>query len=144
MLDRTAGETDVRMEINFEIQPGSPAIGNSLNSVEIDVQSGSPDVFSGTNQSDVVEMGVDTDGDGVIENDIQSDINGWTISDGGSTLKIELGGSAYTNPRPARRSSSSSTTSTTRRRPERTTSGSRPAGTATGSTDRSASPEQNG
>jgi len=98
MLDRTAGETDVRMEVNFEIQPGSPAIGNSLNSVEIDVQSGSPDVFSGTNQSDVVEMGVDTDGDGVIENDIQSDINGWTISDGGSTLKIELGGSAYTNP----------------------------------------------
>jgi len=96
--DRTAGATDVEMEINFQIEEGSPTIGNSLNSMEIDVQSGSPDMFSGTSQSDVVEMGVDTDGDGRIDNDIESDINGWDVSNNGSTLSVELGGSEYTNP----------------------------------------------
>ena len=98
MNDRTAGATDVEMEINFQIEAGSPTIGNSLNSMEIDVQSGSPDMFSGTSQSDVVEMGVDTDGDGRIDNDIESDINGWDVSNNGSTLRVELGGSEYTNP----------------------------------------------
>ena len=97
MGDRTANATDVEMEINFQIEAGSQTIGNSLNSMEIDVQSGSPDMFSGTSRSDVVEMGVDTDGDGRIDNDIESDINGWDVSNG-STLKVKLGGSEYTNP----------------------------------------------
>ena len=96
--DDTAGATNVEMEVNFRIEPGSPTIGNSLNSVEIDVGSGSPDMFSGTGQSDVVEMGVDTDGDGRIDDDIESDIDSWDVTDGGSTLTVGLGGSAYTNP----------------------------------------------
>jgi hypothetical protein len=98
MHDTTAGATNVQMEVQFEIQPGSSTVGNSLNSVETDVQSGSPDMFSGTTQSDAARVGVDTDGDGTIENDIQSDINGWTVSNGGSTLTVEFTGSAYTNP----------------------------------------------
>lgn len=95
--DDTAGATGVETEIRFEIQPGSPTVGNSLNSVEIDV-AGSPDMFSGTDQDDVVTAGVDTDGDGETETDLEADVDDWTVSDGGSTLKVGFSGSAYMNP----------------------------------------------
>lgn len=98
MHDPTAGASGVEMEVRFEIQPGSPTIGNSLNSVEIDIGSGSPDMFTGTDQADVVTLGVDTDGDGTVDDDISGDVDAWTVSDGGSTLKVGLSGAAYTNP----------------------------------------------
>jgi len=95
--DDDAGASPVTMEVNFEIQPGSPTIGNSLDSLEIRVESGDPDMFSGTDEANVSDFGVDTDGDGTIDNDIQGDIDAWDVTDGGSNLKIGLGGSAYTN-----------------------------------------------
>lgn len=96
--DDTAGVTGVQYGIDFTIQSGSPTVGNSLNSIEIDVTTGTPDLFSGTGTGDVALVGVDTDGDGAVEQTIESDVNAWTVSDGGSTLKIGFGGSAYTNP----------------------------------------------
>lgn len=90
-----AGASGVRVRINFTVTSGSDTVGNSLNSVETKVQSGSP-MFSGTAQGDLSTAVVDTDGDGTGETDLESDLNGWTVSDGGSRLKIEFGGSAYT------------------------------------------------
>lgn len=96
--DDRAGVTGVQYGVDFTIQPGSPTVGNSLNSIEIDVTTGSPALFSGTGTGDIALVGVDTDGDGAVEQDIESDVNAWTVSDGGSTLKIGFAGSAYTNP----------------------------------------------
>lgn len=95
LSNNEAGASGVRIRINFTIQSGSDTIGNSLNSVETDVQSGSPDMFSDTDEADLSKAVVDTDGDGNGETDLESDINGWQVSDGGSTLKIEFSGSVY-------------------------------------------------
>lgn len=96
LSDNEAGASGVRVRINFTVEPGSDTDGNSLNSVEVDVQTGSPDMFSGTGQADLERAVVDTDGDGTAETDIESDLNGWQVSNGGSTAKIEFSGSVYT------------------------------------------------
>lgn len=93
--DTTAGATDVRYRINFTIEPGSDTVGNSLNSVELDVTTGSPDMFSGTGQANLEKVVIDNGSDGSIDREISGDLNGWTVQDGGSTLKIEFSGSAY-------------------------------------------------
>lgn len=96
LSDNEADASDVRVRINFTIASGSSTIGNSLNSVETDVQSGSPDMFSNTSTDDVEKAVVDTDGDGEGDIDLEGDINGWQVTDNGSQLKIEFTGSAYT------------------------------------------------
>jgi flagellin-like protein len=93
--DSGAGASDVRYRINFTIRPGSNTIGNSLNSVKLDVTTGSPDMFSGTGQANLDRVAIDNGSDGSLDREITSDVNGWTVSNGGSTLKIELQGSAY-------------------------------------------------
>lgn len=93
--DSGAGASDVRYRINFTIRPGSNTIGNSLNSVKLDVTTGSPDMFSGTGQANLDRIVIDNGSDGTVDRDITSDVNGWTVENGGSTLKIELQG-AYT------------------------------------------------
>jgi len=94
--DDEAGASDVRVRVNFTVQTGSSTVGNSLNSVEADVQTGSPDMFSETDEADLEKAVVDTDGDGEGETDLESDLDGWQVSNGGSTIKIEFSGSAYT------------------------------------------------
>lgn len=96
-MDDTTPATDVEYRVNFDIRSGSDTIGNSLNSVEINVEqvTGTTDMFTGTDQSNLTVIGVDKDGDGTIDEDITSDVNGWTVSDSGTTLKIELSGTAY-------------------------------------------------
>lgn len=94
--DDAAAATNVTFRVNFTIQEGSPTIGNSLNSVYLEVTTGSPDMFSNTSQSDLTTFGVDTDSDGEIEEDIAYDVDGWSVKNDGTALKIGLGGSAYT------------------------------------------------
>lgn len=93
--DDRAGATDVRYRINFTIRPGSDTIGNSLNSVELDVTTGQPDMFSGTAQANLEEVLIDQGSDGSVDQRIKSDVNGWSVANGGSELKIEFAGSAY-------------------------------------------------
>jgi len=90
-----AGATGVRIRINFTIQPGSDTAGNSLNSLKIDVQTTSPDMFSGTGQDDLEKAVVDTDGDGDAEEDVEDRLDGWQVSNGGSTVKIEFSDPVY-------------------------------------------------
>jgi FlaG/FlaF family flagellin (archaellin) len=94
--DRRAGATDVRYRINFTVRPGSNTIGNSLNSVEIDVTTGQPDMFNGTGQANLEKVVVDEDSDGSVDQTITGDVNGWAVTGGGSTLDIQFDGSAYT------------------------------------------------
>lgn len=97
LSDTEAGATDVRARINFTVNPGSDTIGNSLNSVYVEVTtSPSPDMFSETEQSDLQKVAVDEGSDGSIDRVITSDVNGWQVQNGGSAVKIELSGPAYT------------------------------------------------
>lgn len=97
LADQTAGQSDATMHVEFTIESGSDTVGNSLNSVEIEMDDASLSMFSGTAWSNAVTAGVDTDGDGTIDTDLESDTDDWIVKDGGSQLKIEFGGSAYTN-----------------------------------------------
>lgn len=90
--DDTAGATDVRYRVNFTISDGSDTIGNSLNSVELRTSGSSPDMFSATSQSSLDRAYVDTDGDGDVDQDISDDVNSWSVSNGGSTVKVGFGG----------------------------------------------------
>lgn len=96
--DQTAGQSDVTMNVEFTIESGSSTVGNSLNSVEVEMDDTSLSMFSGTSWSDVATAGVDTNGDGTVDTNLTSDTDDWLVMDGGSHLKIEFGGSAYTNP----------------------------------------------
>ena len=53
-------------------------------------------MFSNTLLSDLIVVGVDTDGDGSIDTEITHDVDSWTPQNGGSALKIGFSGSAYT------------------------------------------------
>jgi len=92
LSDDRAGASDVRYRMNFTIEPGSDTVGNSLNSVELEVRTGSPDMFSGTSEADLQKAAIDEGSDGTIDRIITDDVNGWKVSDGGSTVKIEFSG----------------------------------------------------
>lgn len=97
LSDTEVGATDVRAHINFTIQEGSDTIGNSLNSVYLEVTTTpAPDMFSNTEQSDLVEVAVDENSDGTIDQVITNDVDGWQVENGGSALKIGFSGAAYT------------------------------------------------
>jgi hypothetical protein len=87
-----ADEENVNYLMNFTIEPDSNTIGNSLNSIDINIDSSS-DIFSNTSADDIIYVGVDKDGDGTLEKYIEDDINDWTIQNGGSDLKIGFEGS---------------------------------------------------
>jgi flagellin-like protein len=98
LSNNQAGATDVRYRMNFTIRPGSDTIGNSLNSIRLEVPSSSPDMFSNTSQSDLDRLVIDKGSDGTVEKDITDDvtISEWNINNGGSELKIVFSGSAHT------------------------------------------------
>jgi flagellin-like protein len=91
-----AGATDVEYRVNFTIEPGSDTIGNSLNSVYIEVTTGSPPMFASTAREDLQRVVVDKGSDGTADQEITGDVNGWTVQNGGTALKIEFTGAAYT------------------------------------------------
>jgi len=90
--DTKAGATDVTYRINFTIESGSNTVGNSINSVYLEVTTESPDMFSNTSQSDIAEVSIDGDSDGSIDQDITNDVNGWDVQNDGTALKIEMSG----------------------------------------------------
>ena len=90
-----AGATDVTMRVNFTIEEDSNTVGNSLNSVHLEPNDSSLTMFAGTERSDLGWIGVDETGDGSVDRRITSDVNGWTVQNDGTGLKIELSGSAY-------------------------------------------------
>lgn len=94
--DNRAGATDVRYRINFTVQSGSATVGSTLNLVKLDVTTGSPDMFSGTDQANLEKVVIDEGSDGSVDRTITGDVNGWTASGGGSSLEITFGGSSYT------------------------------------------------
>lgn len=93
--DQSAGATDVRYRVHFNIKSGSDTIGNSLNSVVLEVTTGSPDMFSPTGQANLEKVVIDEGSDGTIDRKITSDVDGWNVQNGGSKLKIGFTGSAY-------------------------------------------------
>lgn len=95
--DQTAGRSDATMNVEFTVESGSSTVGNSLNSVEIEMANSSLSMFSGTGWSNVETASVDKDGDGTGDINLLSDKDDWIIMGGGSHLKIEFGGSVYTN-----------------------------------------------
>jgi len=90
--DTRAGATDVTYRVNFTIEPGSDTVGNSLNSIYLEVTTGAPDMFSNTDQSDIVKVVIDENSDGSIDQDITSGVDGWNVLNGGTALKIEAVG----------------------------------------------------
>lgn len=92
--DPTAGAEDVRYRVLFEIKD-TDMEGDSLNELEISVTT-NDQMFQGTDKHDIETFEVEqTDG---TEIDIESDVNGWDIRNGGSELEIQLTGSEYPNP----------------------------------------------
>lgn len=97
LSDTQAGAVDVSVRTNFTIQDGSDTIGNSLNSVYLEVTSSpAPDMFSNTSRSDLVKVVVDENSDGTVDQEITHDVDGWQVENGGSALKIGFSGAAYT------------------------------------------------
>lgn len=94
--DDRSGATDVTYRINFTIRSGSDTVGNSLNSVYLEVTTGSPDMFSNTGQGTLDRVAIDEDSDGSEDLDVTHDVDGWQVENGGTAMKIELSGSAYT------------------------------------------------
>ncbi len=92
--DPVAGTEDVRYRVRIEIKDSNME-GDSLNEVGVAVTTGD-DMFGGTAQADIERFEVDkTDGTTA---DIESDVNGWVVQDGGGELQIQLSGSEYTDP----------------------------------------------
>lgn len=94
--DQSAGATNVRYRVNFKILSGSNTIGNSLNSLVVEVTTSSPNMFSPTGQATLKKVVIDKGSDGTIDRHITSDVNGWNVQNGGSKVKIGFTGSAYT------------------------------------------------
>lgn len=92
--DLTAGATDVRYRVYFEIVDPEME-GDSLNEVEIFVYT-DDDMFSGTDRPDLETFEVETD-DG-IEKEISDDVDSWEVGEGGSELVIGLEGDGHEEP----------------------------------------------
>lgn len=92
--DPTAGATDVRYRVYFEIED-TDMEGDSLNDVRVFVDTGD-DMFSGTDRSDLETFEVEmVDG---TETEISDDVTDWETDQGGSELNIELAGDEYEDP----------------------------------------------
>lgn len=91
LSNNKAGATDVTYRVNFTINPGSDAVGDSLDSIYLEVTTGSPDMFSNTELADLELAGIDGGSDGTIDLYITSDANGWNVRNGGTALEIAFG-----------------------------------------------------
>ena len=97
LSDTRTGATDVTYRVNFTIREGSDTIGNSLNSVYLEVTTTpTPDLFSETGAADLDRVVIDENSTGDIDREITGDVDGWNVENGGAALKIGFSGSAYT------------------------------------------------
>ncbi|WP_353634027.1 archaellin/type IV pilin N-terminal domain-containing protein [Halobacterium sp. NMX12-1] len=87
--DGEPGEPDDHY-VRVHVEEGSDAVGNSLNKIQVTYPS-SADV-SNVSGSDIERVGIDSDGDGVLETDAMVDLNGLSTSDDDSTLAVTFGG----------------------------------------------------
>jgi hypothetical protein len=94
------GETD--QEANQVVQhntsvgvddSSSSETGNSLNKYVVNYDNSSGVNLSDVGIDDIVAVGIDSDSDGVIENSTADDLDSVTISDSGTKLTAEFGGS---------------------------------------------------
>lgn len=94
--DPTAGATDVRYRVYFEIED-EDIEGDSLNEIDITVEVGG-DMFEDIEQSDIETFDVERAGDSDL--DVLGDINDVDTDsdDDESELEIELEGDGYTEP----------------------------------------------
>ncbi|MCD2199551.1 type IV pilin [Halobacterium sp. KA-4] len=76
--------------IRVHIEEGSNAVGNSLNQLHVAYPSSAD--ASNVTGSDVERVGIDKDGDGVLEADAMVDLSGLSTSDDGSTLDVTFNG----------------------------------------------------
>lgn len=86
--DTRAGATDVTYRVNFTIKPDSGAVGDSVESIYLEVTTGSPDMFSSTELADLDMAGIDEGSDGTIDQHISDDAEGWSVQESGSALEI--------------------------------------------------------
>lgn len=91
-----AGATDVTYRVNVTIDEDSDTIGNSLNSIELEAMDSEPDLFSETEDTDLVRVGIDENSTGSIDEEITDDVDEWETENDGAALKIGFSGSAYT------------------------------------------------
>ena len=87
--DGESGETDDHY-VRVHIEAGSNAVGNSLNQLHV-MYPGSADA-SAVSGSDIERVGIDSDGDGVLEADAMVDLNDVSTSDDGNTLEVGFNG----------------------------------------------------
>ena len=92
-----AGATDVKYRVNFSIEAGSPAIGDTLDEVYIEVTTGSPNMFSNTDLADLITVKVDQGNDGSVEQVLTNDADGWQVKNGGTSLQIGFTTSYHIN-----------------------------------------------
>lgn len=83
--------------INHTVQPGSAILGNSIESLDVEIDASS-EVLSETSQESVLKAGVDRNNDGVIETDISQEISEWEVEvESQNQLQIGFSESAYTD-----------------------------------------------
>ncbi|GAA0275564.1 hypothetical protein GCM10009000_108790 [Halobacterium noricense] len=87
--DGDAGATDDHY-VRVHIEADSNAVGNSLNSLTVAYPSSAD--ASNVTGSDVERVGIDSDGDGVLDADAMVDMDDISTSGGGSTLTVDFGG----------------------------------------------------
>lgn len=87
--DGEPGETDDHY-VRVHIEAGSNAVGNSLNRLHVAYPSSAD--ASNVTGSDIERVGIDTDGDGVLEADAMVDLNDVSTSDDGDTLEVGFNG----------------------------------------------------
>lgn len=76
----------------------SESTGDSLNKFRVDyTASANPADVSNVGQSDVVAIGLDTDGDGAIDTDVSNDLGEVSVSNNGQTLSFGFGGNYNLN-----------------------------------------------
>lgn len=87
--DGEPGEPDDHY-VRVHIEEGSDAVGNSLNGLHVTYPSSAD--ASNVTGSDIERVGIDTDGDDVLETDAMVDLTGLSTSDDGSTLDVTFNG----------------------------------------------------
>ncbi len=98
-VDDTPGE-DTRHVVQHTVDDGAALDGESLDDVTIDYPTGSVDASAFAEPGNQIEaIGIDTDADGDIEDNVPSGAihpnNGVTITDGASTVRIDI---RHSNP----------------------------------------------
>ncbi|MFB6282538.1 MAG: PKD domain-containing protein [Halobacteria archaeon] len=84
--------------VNLDVSKGSDAVGNSLNSIQIEYPGGSANVTGIDKLTKVKTLGIDRNRDGKIDVDAIDDLeccppdDGLIVSNGGNTLRVETSG----------------------------------------------------